>query len=82
MSMDRLYTGRSFTQTYSPSVTNTELSEVTVAPTMPRPARPGSKPVEEWEPITTPDGKTYYHNTTTGETSWELPQSTVLFFES
>jgi len=42
-------------------------------PSQPRPARPTSKPVDEWESITTPDGKVYYHNTTTGETSWDPP---------
>ena len=26
-----------------------------------------------WKPVTDPNGKTYYHNTATGETSWTKP---------
>merc|ERR1719354_1018986 len=49
-----------------------------MVPMMPHPvamATPGGMAIPEWAEFKTPDGKSYYHNTRTRETTWEKPDA-------
>ena len=43
------------------------------AVSMPEPISEDPVGDDLWEPLTSSDGRTYYHNVRTGETSWEKP---------
>ena len=57
----------------APLTHGTEMGAKTVEVAGPDDLANQTPPLLPWQAVATPDGALYYHNTETGETSWELP---------